>query len=180
MTKLAFSLTVILGACTRSVTPADPVDAAVDSPVRMIDAPAPCSATADTCTGESICIAGACEAAFGRLYDIRTVPTTDPNGYEWDVGGGAPDLFVAIGVNGVLVATTSTVNDQFSATFAGSYTVQPIGAGSLVLVAYDEDIAFNDFAYRCAADPLTAQQLRTRHLACASGGSMLSFTIEPR
>src|SRR5439155_23694653 len=88
--------------------PHEPPDAPLDSrddDAAIPDAAVACSETADTCAGDSICIAGRCEAAFGRLYDIRaisvSVPTLDPNGYYWDLGGGAPDLYVWIYVNGI-------------------------------------------------------------------------------
>jgi hypothetical protein len=188
MTKLAFLPIVILLGCTNSESTSEHPDAAVgqspDAPPQTIDAGSPCSAAADTCTGDSICIAGACEAAFGRLYDVRalsvTLPTTDPAGDSWDFGGGAPDIFVTISVDDVMMATTPTIDDQFSATFAGPFPIQPIGGASLLLVAYDEDITTNTVAYSCKASPLTAEQLRARHLACASGGRTMSFMIEPR
>jgi len=155
----------------------------MDVDASTIDAPQ-CSAAEDTCPGDSICIASRCEAAFGRIYDIRsltvTVPTLDPNGLYWDIGGGAPDLVVTIAINGTVRAQTGTVNDQFSATFPGPYAVQPVGGGSLLLVAYDEDVTTFDLAYACRADPLTAEMLRRRRLGCASGGNTLQLAIEPR
>jgi hypothetical protein len=185
MTKL-LPIVILLG-CTHGESPSEHPDAAERAPdaaLQVIDAAPPCSAAADTCTGDSICIASACEAAFGRLYDVQalsvTLPTTDPDGNSWDFGGGAPDPFITISVDNVIVATTPTVDDQFSATFAGPFPIQPIGGASLLLVAYDEDLTTDELAYSCEANPLTAAQLRTRHLACASGGSMMSFTIEPR
>ena len=189
MTKLAFILLVSLVGCsTDSEAPA--VDAGTRRPdadrtdAPAADAPGPCAAQADTCTGETICIAGSCEPAFGRFYDIGalsvSLPATDPNGYYWDFAGGAPDIFVRIHVNGALRATTTGVTDQFTAMFAGPYPVQPIGGGWLELVAYDEDVTTSELAFTCTANPLTAAQLRSRKLACAAGGSTMSFTIEPR
>ena len=167
----------------------DPVEPQVDAapPVEVdanvIDAPQ-CTATADTCPGDSICIANRCEAAFGRIYDVRaitvTLPTLDPNGLYWDIGGGAPDITVRVSINGVVRAATGTVNDQFSATFAGPYAVQPVGGGSLRLDVYDEDVTDYEFAYGCLVDPLTAEMLRTRRIACATGGNSLQLMIEPR
>jgi hypothetical protein len=157
----------------------------VDAVTIGVDAPTEqCSDTADECPGESICIAGRCEAAFGRIYDIRsivvTLPTLDPNGEYWDFGGGAPDINVSILTNGVLRVMTGTVSDTFSAVFPGPYPVLPVGGGSLRLDVYDEDVTTFDFAYGCLASPLTAEMLRKRRLSCVSGGNSLNLTIEPR
>jgi hypothetical protein len=187
MTKVALHKLVILVGVGCGGDDAEPsVDAAppvTEVDAFMIDAPQ-CTATADSCPGESICIANRCEAAFGRIYDIRSihvmVPTLDPGGLYWDIGGGAPDLTVRISINGVERAATGTVNDQFSASFPGPHAVQPIGGGSLYVAAYDEDVTNYDFAYGCLADPLTAEMLRTRRVACASGGNSLQLAIEPR
>jgi hypothetical protein len=142
-----------------------------------------CFETADDCTGDTICIAGVCEAAFGRLYDVTdiqvTVPTRDPAGLDWDFGGGAPDLFAQVVVGGEVFATTAVVSDAFAAVFAGPYSVQVIGGGSLAIVVYDEDVAVSDRATACQADPLTAGLLRRRALQC-SGTSPLMFGIAPR
>lgn len=143
-----------------------------------------CSTTADTCEGDTICIAGACESAFGRLYDIKNVrvqvPTTDPNGEAWDVGGGAPDLLVDVLVNGVSVSRSGAVADMFSATFPGPFSVQPVGGGSLAVQVFDEDLTTNDLAYVCSAAPLTADLLRTRDLGCSSSAGQVTFRIDPR
>ncbi|HEY5928076.1 MAG TPA: hypothetical protein VIV11_40595, partial [Kofleriaceae bacterium] len=109
MTKLLVLVIAVGCSGSGSDAPTD-VDAAVDradAEAIAVDAPSvmdapPCSASADTCSGETICIAGTCEAAFGRLYDIRalavTLPTTDAAGYAWDFAGGAPDIFVQISI----------------------------------------------------------------------------------
>lgn len=143
-----------------------------------------CSEIADRCTGESICIAGRCEAAFGRIYKISnvqiTVPTTDPQGAAWDVGGGAPDLLLEISVNGTRVAGAPAVQDRFSASFTGPFDVTLVGGSSLVVSTLDEDITVNDPAFECRASPITADLLRSRSLSCALGGNTLSFEMAPR
>ena len=77
-----------------------------------------CNVANDTCAGETVCVDGSCVAAFPRVYNIGnvrvTLPTTDSQGAAWDIGGGAPDIFVEVRVNGTLAGTTSTVQDQFS------------------------------------------------------------------
>jgi hypothetical protein len=143
-----------------------------------------CDAFADRCAGENICIAGRCEAAFGRIYSITnvqvTVPTTDPQGAPWDVGGGAPDLLLEISVDGAKVADAPAVPDQFSATFTGPFSVTLIGGSALVVSILDEDLTVNDPAFACGADPITADQLRARALGCMQGANNLSLGIAPR
>ncbi len=145
---------------------------------------ATCSEFSDSCTGETICLAGSCVAAFPRAYSISelqiSVPTTMPDGSPWDLGGGAPDLFLAAYVNNQAAAVTPTAFDRFSASFAGPYTLT-LGAGSSLLIqAFDEDLTINDPAYGCVASPLTAALLRERILGCSSAGNTLSFRISPR
>ncbi len=161
------------------------IDASVDAPAPDAEVIPPCTAAADTCSGDSICIAGACEAAFGRIYDVRsidvTVPNFDPDGAAWDTVGGAPDLYVAIGVNGTLVTVTATLDNHYAASFAGPYPVQLLGGGSLSFDVYDEDVASSELAFICEARPLTAALLRKRTAACTlASGAALSFVIEPR
>jgi len=131
-----------------------------------------------------VCLSGSCVAAFPRVYSIRDVsvqvPTRDPNGEAWDAGGGAPDLKLSIMINGTEVATAPAVQDQFSARFGGPFDVQLIAGSRLTLMALDEDLTADDPAYGCEANPVTAAHLRERSLACASGGSTLSFEIDPR
>lgn len=144
---------------------------------------ASCSASADICSGDTICISGQCEAAFGRLYSVTNVtvqlPTTDGSGAAWDVGGGAPDIFVEFFVNNASVGRSSTTQDMFSAAFAGPFSVQPIGGGALEVRAFDEDLTVNDLAFTCAATPLTAALLRGRDLQCAAAGGAVMFRIDP-
>ncbi len=143
-----------------------------------------CSEIADRCAGESICLGGRCEAAFGRIYSITdvqiTVPTTDPQGESWDAGGGAPDLLLQILVNGSVVASAPAVQDRFSAAFAGPFDVTLIGGSTLLLSTLDEDITVNDPAFACRADPITADMLRGRTASCTEGENDLSFRIHPR
>lgn len=148
------------------------------------DDTAECSESADTCAGESICVAGICEDAFDRIYEITdvevAVPTTDPNGDAWDIGGGAPDLLLEISVDGSVIASAPAVQDSFTASYPGPFTAQLIAGSTLLVATYDEDVTVNDPAYGCQAAPITADLLRGRVLACTGGGSSLSFKIDPR
>jgi hypothetical protein len=140
----------------------------------------------DNCSGDDVCPGNGqeCGAAFPRMYWVTniqvTVPTTDPNGAEWDVGGGAPDLFVVVGVNGTEAGRTQPVQDQFSATFSGPVMVQLAAAqATLDLHVYDSDVTSGDDALDCSA-PMTAELLRGHQLSCAPPtGAMMTFTITP-
>jgi len=141
-----------------------------------------CSTSPDNCTGETICISGKCEAAFPRVYRITNVsvmvPTKNPNNNsDWDVGGGAPDLYLGQ-MDGTPI--TAAVPDQFSATFPGPFEVQLVGGNAFRIDVWDEDVTTNDFAFACQANPITAALLRTRSFGCAANGASLTSTINPK
>ncbi len=143
---------------------------------------AACSTSPDNCTGETICIAGKCQAAFPRVYRITNVsvmmPTKNPNNNsDWDVGGGAPDLFLG-DENGT--AITTAVPDQFSASFPGPFEVSLIAGAALRLDVWDEDVASNDWAFACQANPITAALLRSRKFNCSANGASLTSAINPK
>lgn len=144
-----------------------------------------CNPSADACTGETICIGGQCESAFGRIYSIVdvsvSVPTTDGAGDAWDALGGAPDLFITVHVNGASAGTSAVRSDTFSANFSGPYDATLIGGSDLEIEVWDEDISANDRIGTCSASPITASLLRGRSLECNSnGGFLVSFQIDPR
>jgi hypothetical protein len=171
-----FASCLLLAACTSSGGDDQGDDQGDDGD----DTSDECSETADDCTGDNICIGGSCEAAFGRLYDVTDVnislPTTDPDGAAWDAGGGAPDILIDVSSNGVHAPVSATVDDVFDAYFPGPFTVTIAGGADLTLEIYDEDLTVNDFAGGCAADPITADLLRSRLLSCPG----VSFLIVPR
>lgn len=143
-----------------------------------------CSEAADGCVGESICIDGRCEAAFGRVYTLMDVavsmPTTDTRGDAWDAFGGAPDLFARISVDGSTIATTGVIPDSFSGNFRGPYNTTLIAGSSLVVEVFDEDISANDLMFTCTASPITPNILRGRSARCATSGASVAFQIDPR
>lgn len=143
-----------------------------------------CTPSADICTGENICVSGACVPAFGRFYEVRdvsvSVPTTDDTGAAWDALGGAPDPFIVVSVDGSEIATSATRDDTFSASFAGPYAASLLAGSSLTIEVYDEDVSFNDLMFTCSASPITANLLRGRSLACNGSGYSVSFQIDPR
>ncbi len=136
----------------------------------------------DNCTGETICVSGRCENAFPRVYQVVsvgvTVPTTNPtNGQAWDIGGGAPDLFLGDSTG---VPITAAVQDQFSASFAGPFEISLIAGGSMRIDVWDEDATVDDHVLACQANPITAELLRGRAFSCARNGMMLTSTIRPK
>ena len=144
-----------------------------------------CDERNDDCAGETICIAGACEAAFGRRYRFSSIsvsiPDRKPDGTSWDALGGAPDPFVEVWLNDTtLVLRTSVVDDVFDASYSETGDAT-IGAGDSVFVdVLDEDIAEHDPVYGCTADPMPADVLRGRGASCASAGYSVEFAITPR
>lgn len=175
MRKLAIAVAMLLCSCTDDEGGAAGVDAG----------PA-CTSANDACSGETVCVAGACVAAFPRIYRIANVmhmvPTTMVDGTDWDASSGgtaAPDLFVAIRVNGATVATTAVVADSYTAMFAGPYSVELVGGSSLQLQSFDEDLADDDAAYTCGG-VMTASLLRAREIACAPGAWSMALQISPQ
>lgn len=141
-----------------------------------------CTESADTCTGETICITGTCVAAFPRVYRVTSVsvsvPTTNPsNGSAWDFGGGAPDMFLS--ASGT--ALTSFVANQFAATFAGPFEVSLVAGQGLRIDVYDDDApASPEFVTGCEGDPIPAAVLRSRSFDCVGGGVSFTSTIRPK
>lgn len=145
---------------------------------------AACTATSDSCTGDTVCIANQCQSAFTRGYTISSlavqVPTTKPDGTSWDVGGGAPDLYIKVSTDGTSVGMTGIVQDQFSATYTDTFAVTLASSTTLDVHAFDSDVTSDDDAYLCEAKPVSASELRGRAVGCQGSGYTLTFTIEPR
>ena len=139
-----------------------------------------CTESADNCSGETICMAGTCVAAFPRVYRVTnvsvSVPTTKPDGSEWDGFGGAPDMFLSSGG----VALTAAVPNEFSASFAGPFEVALVAGQSLRVDVYDEDELADDYATGCERNPITAAVLRSRNFDCAGSGITFTSTIRPK
>ena len=148
------------------------------------DVGAQCDATHDVCTGDSVCVASQCQRAFTRGYTISSlsiqVPTTKPDGTSWDIGGGAPDLYIVVSTDGTKIGMTSIVQNQFSATYTETFPVTLAATTTLDVHAFDSDVTSDDDAYLCEAKPITAAELRARALSCSSAGYSLMFVIEPR
>ena len=132
-----------------------------------------CGPNNTICTGETICVADACEVAFGRTYELHLLltllETTDSKGEPWDLNGGAPDPYVVVEINGVEVMRTNTVDDSFAPEFPEA-TLQVIPAGATITATvFDSDIGSDDEVYVCEASPITPEELRQGGLTCGVG-----------
>lgn len=137
-----------------------------------------------TCTGSTVCVSGVCEPIFNRTWRITivsaSVPTTDPLGESWDIGGGAPDLFAQIDINGSVVAQTSVANDVFSTTWNQHYDHFLVSGDTLTTWLWDEDVSDDDYIHGCGGPALTTAQLRNGIFECTQNGATLSARLDPR
>lgn len=136
-----------------------------------------CGPNNTVCTGETICVEEACEAAFDRTYEfhllLAKLELTDSKGMSWDLSGGAPDPYMVLEINGVEVMRTEPVEDSFVPEFPET-TLQVIPAGATITATlYDSDIGPDDKVFVCEATPITAENLREGVLSCDGGGSLL-------
>lgn len=139
---------------------------------------------AATCAGETICLRGACVAAFGRTYDIvayeAIVPQFKPDGSTWDAFGGAPDPFAVLSLNGTVLGQTSTIQDTFTPRW-NEYVSAVIPAGSTLRVdLWDEDVSADDAILSCAASPLTADALHVGRIRCAGAAGEVTILFATR
>jgi hypothetical protein len=114
--------------------------------------------------------------------DFIDADTTKPGGEAWDVGGGAPDPFAELTIEGVSQGVSSTINDTFAAQWPDpvpSWTVT-ITAGSSVRVdAWDEDVTTHDWLGGCEIASITAAALRDREFTCEATSSTIRAYIQP-
>ncbi len=140
-----------------------------------------------SCGGETICINSQCVPAFGRNYVFTVTNGTftqfDDTGVPWDAGGGLPDPFVVLTINGTAY-TSPTIDDTLTPTW--NYATSPVvipGGTTLRIDVYDEDLTVNDPGWACQANPLTADYLRGGGLACAGQGALaganVNVTVRP-
>jgi Ca2+-dependent lipid-binding protein len=75
-----------------------------------------------------------------------TIPQFTSTGETWDGFGGAPDPYVCLRVNDMPFGSCSvTIQDSFTPTWNKSWTVLINSSTKVELVAWDEDVASNDF-----------------------------------
>lgn len=144
-----------------------------------------CDEASDDCQGETICMDGACEAAFGRRYRFSnlsvSIPDRNPDGESWDSLGGAPDPYIEVWLNqDELVLSTSAVDDVFDASYSDTGDATVAAGDSFFIDVWDEDLADPDPVYSCTADPIPADILRLRAAHCASDGYTVEVAITPR
>jgi hypothetical protein len=136
--------------------------------------------------GCSVCATpGTCEAATPRRFRIvpieAAVPTTSPSGDAWDPGGGAPDLYARVSVDGsTILASTAVGSDSFTVSWSGAFADATLVAGSRVLIeVFDrDDLDADDGAFVCEW-PVTAELLRGRILFCEGELGSLLATVLP-
>lgn len=150
----------------------------------------PCTSSPDNCTGENVCVNGACVSAFGRNYRIcvgsGVFGERDAMGDPWDSVGGLPDPFVKVTINGMEVRSTTAKQDTTMPVWNECVSAIIAAGTSFAITAFDEDVASNDEMFGCTNNPLTAATIRLRTLMCSSGaasaagtGSSFTFTLEP-
>ena len=108
-----------------------------------------CSSHAE-CAADEFCYNRGCEMALGRKYRVTIVSggtaTSKPNGEDWDVGGGAPDLFVSFGIEGGERCSTSVANNSFSAAWNESCEFVIDAGDAFTVWLIDEDLYDDDVA----------------------------------
>jgi hypothetical protein len=108
---------------------------------------------------------------------------TKPNSEDcWDVPCGAPDPYVVVLVNNREVGRTSPVADKYFASWSTRIDLNLVAGSTVRFVVYDEDLADDDVALNCVADPIDPDLLRGRALGCGNRDvePSISVTIEPK
>lgn len=114
-----------------------------------------CQTHTDCTTATDVCINNQCVSGLGRMYTIRAVsavfPTMNPNttpASTWDLGGGAPDPFVCLYLDGATMPVGCSgppgVSDTFSATWNWSRDITVNSTTLVGITAWDEDTTTHD------------------------------------
>jgi len=114
------------------------------------------------CPTDDVCIAGACNLAWGRVFRFTMysaeLPGTNPaDGLAWDLAGGAPDPYVE-GYYGddQLLGTSPVVDDSFKPIWNVFFDiVLNKYDGKIKFLLWDEDTFEHDFATGFSALPTT-------------------------
>lgn len=134
---------------------------------------------AASCAGDTVCVAGACVAAFGRAYTIvaydATIPQFKPDGSTWDAAGGAPDPYAVLVLNGTTLGMTSAIQDNFTPVWNQATAPTPVAAGSTFRIdVFDEDLADDDGVLSCELAPITADHLHAG-VSCSGAYGEVTF-----
>lgn len=96
------------------------------------------------CGDLQFCYSGTCEEVAGRKFFVSADRATAVSNGDWDTGGGAPDIFVEIYMDGKLECQTSTEDDSFEPRWGKGCAVVFDSGGELGIDMYDEDLTSND------------------------------------
>ncbi len=96
------------------------------------------------CGDLEFCNAGSCDEVAGRSFFVAAERGTAVSNGDWDAGGGAPDPFVSIFLNGDLQCYTDTEDDTFQPSWGEGCEVVFESGGELEIDMYDEDVSDND------------------------------------
>ncbi len=154
----------------------------VDAPVDSTS----CTPTADTCVGDTICIANACAPAYPGNYRVTAFVIHVPLGFTHDPDG-KPDLqpHVAIGNPSPLqdVTPIPVSKDTFDLTLPGPFDVTLMTNATSLMVGVDDvdpQLASPQIILDCIDTPASAQMLRAGGDSCANGPATISFKIAPK
>ena len=139
----------------------------------------------EDCGAEQLCDLGTCANAYGTLYTVTVtsahVPPRDPNGASWDLGGGAPDLFVVVEHDGRLFPTNA-VADSFDPVWDHPLAITIRRGVEFRVDLWDEDLGDPDWGGAWAyADGLPVDVLRlgSMFLLSEDGQTWLELTLWP-
>jgi hypothetical protein len=96
------------------------------------------------CGDLEFCNAGSCDEVAGRKFFVSAESGTAVTDGDWDAGGGAPDPYVVIFMNGRQECYTSTDDDTFNPRWGEGCDVVFDSGGELEIDMYDEDVTSDD------------------------------------
>jgi len=152
----------------------------VDAPVVQA-----CTASADTCTGDYLCVANACAPAFPRAYRVTDFVIHVPAGFTNDPDG-KPDLapHVAVGDPSPIqdVTPIPVSKNTLDLTLPGPFDLALMSSATSLLVGVDDvDPAGTPMVLLdCLDMPVTVEMLRAGTQSCANGPVTISFKLAPR
>jgi hypothetical protein len=95
------------------------------------------------CQAGLVCAVGACAAAFPRIYSLSftsiSLAETSAEGEPWDPGGGLPDPYVVLMVDGAEIHRTPTLTDVRGATWRSPVEVELDAGSALSFAVFDAD-----------------------------------------
>ncbi len=116
------------------------------------------------------CVGTTCEVDPGAYWVITATSGTVSTAFSWDAGGGAPDPFVCITLNGARTCTPAA-NDSFFPTWNHPFPAAPAGMlmSGIFVEYWDEDLTTNDAI--CLGSTIRIDAARF-----ASGGGTVTCT----